>query len=122
MKVTINNNEYDVRNPAGVEYIRNVFLATMKARHGDQEKVEGIIQDLVKGKVPQRGAKGGFQKERTTILRGLLQSAGIDAELRSNEGKSAAMIALAQKQGKTVEDLETDIQDRAEKMRELATA
>ena len=123
MKMTVNETEFDIRNPAGLEYIRSVFLATMKTRHKDDEKIESIVAGLAKGYIPQRGSKGGNQNaERTTILKGLLQSAGIKAELRSKEGKSAAMEALAKHLNKTVEELQADLEVRAEKMKELSTA
>ena len=123
MKITINNNEYDVRNPKGVEYIRSVFLATMKQRHKDEARIESIVIGLTRGDIPKRGAHGGegLGAERTAILRGFLKSAGIEAELRSKEGKSAALEALAKHLNKTVEDLEADLSARAEKMKELAT-
>jgi predicted component of type VI protein secretion system len=120
MKMTVNEVEFDIRNPAGVEYIRSVFLATMKQRHKDDEKIEKIVQGLTKGYVPQRGARGGAQNsERTAILKGLLQSAGIEAELRSKEGKEAALSALAAHLNKSIEELEQDLESRAEKMREV---
>ena len=123
MKITINNNEYDVRNPKGVEYIRSVFLATMKQRHKDEARIESIVIGLTQGDIPKRGARGGNQNaERTAILRGFLKSAGITAELRSKEGKSAALEALAKHLNKTVEELQADLEVRAEKMKELSTA
>ena len=124
MKITINNNEYDVRNPKGVEYIRSVFLATMKQRHKDEARIENIILGLTQGDIPKRGTHGGgnLVAERTAIMKGFLKSAGIEAELRSKEGKSAALEALAKHLNKTVEDLEADLEVRAEKMKELSTA
>ena len=121
MKMTVNETEFDIRNPAGLEYIRSVFLATMKTRHKDDEKIESIVAGLAKGYIPQRGSKGGngASAERTTILRGLLQSAGIEAELRSKEGKDAALKALAEHLNKSIEELEQDLESRAEKMREV---
>ena len=124
MKITINNNEYDVRNPKGLEYIRSVFLATMKTRHKDEDKIQNIVAGLTKGDIPKRGAHGneGLGAERTAILRGFLKSAGITAELRSKEGKSAALEALAKHLNKTAEELQADLEVRAEKMKELSTA
>ena len=123
MKMTVNEVEFDIRNPAGLEYIRSVFLATMKQRHKDDEKIQNIVAGLAKGYIPQRGSKGGNQNaERTAILKGLLQSAGIEAELRSKEGKSAALKALAEHLNKSIEELEADLESRAEKMREVMTA
>jgi hypothetical protein len=123
MKITVNETEYDVRNPVGVEYIRSVFLATMKTRHGDVEKIEEIVKGLVKGEVPQRGSKGKssdpLAKERTEVLKSLLTSAGIEANLRKNDERDAALTRLATHLGKTVEELTADIQARAEKRAEL---
>ena len=124
MKMTVNEVEFDIRNPAGLEYIRSVFLATMKQRHKDDEKIQNIVAGLTKGDIPKRGAHGGegLGAERTAILRGFLKSAGITAELRSKEGKSAALEALAKHLNKTVEELQADLEVRAEKMKELSTA
>ena len=124
MKMTVNETEFDIRNPAGLEYIRSVFLATMRQRHKDEDKIQNIVAGLTKGDIPKRGAHGGegLGAERTAILRGFLKSAGITAELRSKEGKSAALEALAKHLNKTVEDLEADLSARAEKMKELSTA
>jgi len=124
MKMTVNEVEFDIRNPAGLEYIRSVFLATMRQRHKDEDKIQNIVAGLTKGDIPKRGAHGGegLGAERTAILRGFLKSAGITAELRSKEGKSAALEALAKHLNKTVEELQADLEVRAEKMKELSTA
>ena len=120
MKMTVNEVEFDIRNPAGLEYIRSVFLATMRQRHKDEDKIQNIVAGLTKGYIPQRGSKGGNQTaERTAILKGLLQSAGIEAELRSKEGKDTALKALAEHLNKSIEELEQDLESRAEKMREV---
>jgi len=121
MKVTHNEVEYDIRNPAGNQYLVSLALKTLETRFGD--RTSEVLEGLKKGELPQRGRTADpLQKERNTVLSGLLSSAGIKADMRSNSGRTEALSALAAHMKLDSDALQVELDNRAVKMRESLTA
>jgi hypothetical protein len=121
MKLIYNNKEYNITNRPGLDYIKHVFTATMRARYKDDDKVDEVLTNLVAGHVPVRGKRQPLEHERTIVLRGLLESAGIDARLKSDQDKRAALSTLARRLNKDVCAMRQEIDIRAEQVKELST-
>ena len=122
MKLIYNNKEYNITNKPGLDYMKHVFTATMKARYKDDDKVDEVLSNLTLGKIPVRGKRQPLEHERTIVLRGLLESAGIDARLKSDQDKRAALSTLARRLNRDVCTMRQEIDARAEKVKELSTA
>jgi hypothetical protein len=121
MKVTYKEVEYDIRNPAGNQYLVSLALKTLETRFG--ERTGEILEGLKRGELPQRGRTADpLQKERNSVLSGLLSSAGIKADMRSNAGRAEALSALATHMKLGMEALQVELDTRAIKMKEAVTA
>jgi hypothetical protein len=121
MKVKYNEVEYEIRNPAGNSYLVSLALKTLETRFG--ERTAEVLEGLKKGELPHRGRQSDpLQKERNAVLSGLLSGAGIKADMRSNESREEALKALAAHMKLDMESLQTELENRAAKMREAMTA
>jgi hypothetical protein len=121
MKVTYKEVEFDIRNPAGNQYLIGLALKTLETRFG--ERTAEVLEGLKKGDLPQRGRTADpLQKERNTVLSGLLKSADIKADMRSNAGREEALKALAAHMRLDMEALNVELDTRAVKMKEAVTA
>jgi hypothetical protein len=121
MKVTYKEVEFDIRNPAGNQYLIGLALKTLETRFG--ERTGEILEGLKRGELPQRGRTADpLQKERNSVLSGLLTSAGIKADMRSNAGRAEALSALATHMKLDQDALNVELDTRAVKIKEAVTA
>ena len=121
MKLTYNEVEFDIRNSDGNSYLIGLALKTLETRFGD--RTGEVLEGLKKGEMPQRGRTSNpLQKERNTVLSGLLNNAGIKVDMRSNAGRDEALKALAAHMKLDLEALQVELDNRAVKVRESMTA
>jgi hypothetical protein len=93
----------------------------LETRFGD--RTSEVLENLKKGELPQRGRTADpLNKERNAVLSGLLSSAGIKADMRSNSGRAEALSALAAHMKLDSDALQVELDNRAVKMRESLTA
>jgi hypothetical protein len=117
IKIAVSLNNKELTGKA-LEWIQKVIHDKVGATSNPEETLRNLIQGIP----PSRGSKGvrsdPWEKEFTTLLKGLLKKYGIDVNLRESGGIEQAIVQLSRKMGR---DKEAVFQDLEKKARHIAS-
>jgi hypothetical protein len=127
-----NGYTFEVSDEKALEYIAATFVATMESRQGKADdttrpdRVITVLENLVNGIIPARGSKGStreaWEAERTVILRSMLQSAGIEMNLKGDAQVKEAIVKLASHYKREFDEFSENLDKRAQERYALLNA
>jgi hypothetical protein len=127
-----NGYTFEVSDEKALEYIAATFVATMESRQGKADdttrpdRVITVLENLVNGIIPARGSKGStreaWEAERTVILRSMLQSAGIEMNLKGDVQVKEAIAKLALHYKREFDEFSENLDKRAQERYALLNA
>jgi hypothetical protein len=131
MKLTYNDKTFEISDDTALDYVASTFVATMESRQGKADsdrtsKVVAVLENLVNGIIPARGSKGStrepWEAEKTVILRSMLESAGIEMNLKGEAQVTSAIEKLAAHMKRDVFEFTENLDKRARERYALLNA
>jgi len=132
MKLTYNDKTFEISDDTALDYVASTFVATMESRQGKADdtmrafRTETVLRNLVNGEIPARGSKGStrepWEAERTVILRSMLQSAGIEMNLKGDAQIKEAIVKLASHYKREFEEFSENLDKRSQERYALLNA
>ena len=132
MKLTYNDKVFEISDNTALDYVASTFVATMESRQGKADdnmrafRTETVLRNLVNGEIPARGSKGStrelWEGERTVILRSMLQSAGIETNLKGDAQVKEAIAKLASHYKREFDEFSENLDKRAQERYALLNA
>jgi len=132
MKLNYNDKTFEISDDTALDYVASTFVATMESRQGKADdttrpdRVIAVLENLANGIIPARGSKGStreaWEAERTVILRSMLQSAGIEMNLKGDAQVKEAIVKLASHYKREFEEFSENLDKRAQERYALLNA
>jgi len=132
MKLNYNDKVFEISDDTALDYVASTFVATIESRQGKADdsmrafRTETVLRNLVNDEIPTRGSKGStrepWEAEKTVILRSMLESAGIEMNLKGEAQVTSAIEKLAAHMKRDVFEFTENLDKRARERYALLNA